>query len=108
MDFLLFSSSRSCNHQGFALLAALTPTREKLAKLKGEGLNDMDEFMDSFGQGQLATDDVKCDLCKHLMFDLDASASKLRTEGMPEVCAHARSRIIEYNAARAAARGACI
>ena len=62
-----------------------------MAKLKGEGLNDMDDFMDSFGQGQLVTDDVKCDLCKHLMFDLDAGVSKLRAEGVPEVCAHAAS-----------------
>eukprot|EP01043_Picozoa_sp_COSAG02_P038847 COSAG02_NODE_3026_length_7517_cov_4.200593_6_plen_86_part_00 len=70
-----------------AVRLTASPFREKLAKLKGDGLNDMDDFMDSFGEGQLATDDVKCDLCKHLMFDLDAGVSKLRAEGgVPEVC----------------------
>ena len=60
--------------------------KEKLAKLHGEGLNDVEDFMDSFGQGQLATDDVKCDLCKHLLFDLNAGVSNLRADGVAEVC----------------------
>lgn len=66
--------------------ATVLTDKEKLAKLHGEGLDDVDDFMDSFGRGQLATDDVKCDLCKHLLFDLNAGVSNLRADGVAEVC----------------------
>jgi hypothetical protein len=65
---------------------------EKLAKLQDEGLGDMDEFMDSFELGQRATDDVKCDLCKHLMIDLHTAVSKLR-EGAAAAAAEDREQL---------------
>lgn len=81
--------------------AASQPTstltdKEKLGKLQGEGLHDVDEFMDSFGQGQDAADDIKCDLCRHLMFDLHAGVSNLRAEGEVR---KARSTAAEANEA---------
>lgn len=75
--------------------ASLLSVTEKLTRLQEEGLGDMDEFMDSFGHGQVATDDVKCDLCKHLLLDLNAGVSNLRT-GVPEV----RSSAVSESTAR--------